>query len=96
MTVLSNEAALQMAHALREQSHLIRQQIALAKLNQPQWWSMEMLREHYAALTDQQILGHLHEHCGYRGSPGVKLKIHLNQVLTLDAFFEGRLSGVAG
>ncbi len=93
MTALSNEMAVQLTHAMREQSNLLRQQILLARLNQPQWWGMAELRAHYPALSDAQIVAHLVEHCGYQGSTGVHLKIHLDQVLTLDAIFDGRLAG---
>lgn len=92
MTALTNEVALRLDHTLRQQSSLLAQQIAIARLAQPQVWGMEALRAHYPAWGDDQITAAFTRHCGYVGKPGVSVVIKLDQVLRMDAILDGRIT----
>ncbi len=92
MTLLSNDVAQQLASALRENSHLLSQQIALTRLAQPQVWDWAMLSAHYPAWSEKQLQAALVEHCGYVPMTGRKVSIKLAQVEHLDAILSGRLS----
>lgn len=63
---------------------------ALARLSQPQVWSAEMLRAHYAGLSEAQIVALFTKHCGYQGARGVRMTATLDQVLRVDSILAGR------
>ncbi len=76
---------MQHEHALRAHAQVVARNTAVALLTIPQVWGMKELRAHYPAYGEAQILALLEKHCGYVGTRGKPVSVHVDQVLKLDS-----------
>lgn len=60
----------------------------LLRIQVPQVWTMEMLREHYPAWSDREIKAAAAKHAGYRGTRGRPFSLTVHQVERIDAAIE--------
>jgi hypothetical protein len=58
----------------------------------PQTWTMEMLRARWAGFSDEAIMAVLESRLGYRGEPGRRVVLALEEVLAVDEELRQRLA----